>query len=387
MKLIKKTKGSHNTNEVVLTLQPQHKEDLFTLYNIINTDDEIIISRKVTSKITETEKNKITNLVKLRLKIISSEFEPQHEFLRYKGITTEDDTGIANKDIPIGKYFSITIGFSFPLLLFKYDFNSYVSKLLNDACNPENKSEMAAIALQEGIAHICILTNSSTILKHKIEYSIPKKKRDTDILKFDEKTEKFYRATYESMVKHFDFDNLKVIILCSPGFYANTLYTKIIQYAQKDQNKSIITNKHKLLIAHSSTGYLQGITEVLKNSNYSSSLKDTKNSQEICIMDEFLKHLNNDDYKAWYGEEEILKASKLSAIDTLLITDSWLRSNDIQIRNRSIELVERVENFGGKTCIFSSLHPSGEELNKLTGLACILKYSIPNLDELNSEEI
>lgn len=381
MKLVSQKKGAHNTNEAILTLHPQDKEDLFTLYNIINTDDEIIVTKKVTSKLDESGKKKSTNLTRLRLKIVSSEFEPQHEFLRFKGVTTADDNDRVNLDVPIGKFFSYTTTYAYPLTLIKNDFNPYVSKLLNEACNTESRSDMAAVVLQEGISHICLLNSFSTVLKNKIEYSIPKKKRSTDVMKFDEKIEKFYKATYESMKRHFDFEKLKVIILCSPGFYAKTLFQKVMQYAQAEKNKTILANTSKILVAHCSTGYLQGITEVLKNPAYASKLRDAKNSKEAVILDEFLQHLNDDDYKAWYGEAEITKACELGAIDTLLITDTLLRSDDINIRKKSLSLISRVEQSGGKVFIFSSLHDSGEELDKLTGLACILKYPLPDLDE------
>ncbi|QEU58604.1 Dom34 [Kluyveromyces lactis] len=386
MRLINKVTGSHSGERAILTLQPQDKEDLFTLYNIINTDDEIIFKKKVTSKTEEGGKKKATQLEKLRIKVVSSEFEPQHEFLRYKGVTTEDDYSNANQDLPVGKFFSFTIDFSYPFTLIKDDYNSYVDKLVKEACNIEGRSDMAAVVLQEGISHICLINSFSTVLKHKIEYSIPKKKRGTDIMKFDDKVEKFYRATYASMVRHFDFDTLKCIIICSPGFYAKTLYDKVMQYAQEDQNKKILANTSKFLVAHCSTGYLQGIDEVLKDPAYKHKLEDAKNSKEALVMDEFLDHLNKDDFKAWYGEHEITKAAELAAIDTLLISDSWMRSDDVNVRKKSLNLINEVEQTGGKAYIFSSLHNIGEELDRLTGLACILKYPVPDLDEDIDEE-
>ncbi|SCW02601.1 LAFE_0F10176g1_1 [Lachancea fermentati] len=384
MKLISQVKGTNNSNGAILTLLPQDKEDLFTLYNIINTDDEVIFKKMITSKADESSK-KTTDLVRLRLKIISSDFEPQHEFLRYKGVTTVDDSGKANIDVPIGKFFSFTVDYKYPFTLIKEDFNSYVSKLLNDSCNVEGRSDIAAVVLQEGISHICLLSSFTTILKNKVEYSLPKKKRSTDIAKFDEKTEKFYKATYNSMKRHFDFDKLKLIILCSPGFYAKTLFEKVLEYAQAEQEKTILNNRSKFLVAHCSTGYLQGIDEVLKNPAYASKLQDAKNSKEALVMDTFLTHLNEDDYKAWYGEAEVTKASAMGAIDTLLITDSLLRADDVNIRKKSLELVKEVEATGGKVFVFSSLHNSGEELEKLTGLACILKFPVPDLDEDEDE--
>lgn len=320
-------------------------------------------------------------MLKLRIQVVSREFDMKDEFLRYKGSTVEDDTGNTNCNIAAGKFVSYTITYAYPFTLLKKNFDSYAKKLLDEACNPEAKADTAAVVLQEGVAHICILTASSTILKQKIEYSLPKKKTTTDIVKFDEKTEKFYKAIYTSMTKTYDFSKLKMIIICSPGFYAKTLYEKIMQYATQEQNRNILDNESMFLVAHSSTGYMQGITEVLKNPIYSNKLQDTKYSREANIMDSFMKHLNEDDYKAWYGEQEVFKAAELGAIDELLITDLLARSPDLSQRKKYMDLMKSIESLGGRVIIFSTLHISGEELDRLTGIACILKYPIPDLDE------
>lgn len=381
MKLLNKSSSLKFKDGVLLQLQPEDKEDLFTLYQLIDQDDELIFKKRFTTTVDIDKRKKTTDMVKLRIQVVSREFDMKDEFLRYKGSTVEDDTGKTNCNIAAGKFISYTITYAYPFTLLKKNFDSYAKKLLDEACNLEAKADTAAIVLQEGVAHVCILTASSTILKQKIEYSLPKKKTTTDIIKFDEKTEKFYKAIYASIVKNYDFNKLKMIILCSPGFYAKTLHEKIMQYATQEQNRSILDNESMFLVAHSSTGYMQGITEVLKNPIYANKLQDTKYSHEANVMDSFMKHLNEDDYKAWYGEQEVFKAAELGAIDELLITDLLARSPDLSQRKKYMDLMKSIESLGGKVIIFSTLHISGEELDRLTGIACILKYPIPELDE------
>lgn len=381
MKLLNKSSSLKFKDGASLQLQPEDKEDLFTLYQLIDQDDELIFKKRFTTTVDADKRKKTTDMVKLRIQVVSREFDMKDEFLRYKGSTVEDDTGNTNYNIAAGKFISYTITYAYPFTLLKKNFDSYAKKLLDEACNPEAKADTAAIVLQEGVAHVCILTASSTILKQKIEYSLPKKKTTTDIVKFDEKTEKFYKAIYISIIKNYDFSKLKMIILCSPGFYAKTLHEKIVQYATQEQNRNILDNESMFLVAHSSTGYMQGITEVLKNPIYANQLQDTKYSREANIMDSFMKHLNEDDYKAWYGEQEVFKAAELGAIDELLISDLLARSPDLSQRKKYMDLMKSIESLGGRVIIFSTLHISGEELDRLTGIACILKYPIPELDE------
>ncbi|AJT08839.1 ALS_1a_G0047800.mRNA.1.CDS.1 [Saccharomyces cerevisiae] len=386
MKVISLKKDSFNKGGAVITLLPEDKEDLFTVYQIVDKDDELIFKKKFTSKLDEAGKKKSTDLVKLKIKVISEDFDMKDEYLKYKGVTVTDESGASNVDIPVGKYLSFTLDYVYPFTIIKQNFNKFMQKLLNEACNIEYKSDTAAVVLQEGIAHVCLVTSSSTILKQKIEYSMPKKKRTTDVLKFDEKTEKFYKAIYSAMKKDLNFDKLKTIILCSPGFYAKILMDKIFQYAEEEHNKKILDNKGMFFIAHCSTGYLQGINEVLKNPLYASKLQDTKYSKEIMVMDEFLLHLNKDDDKAWYGEKEVVKAAEYGAISYLLLTDKILHSDNIAQREEYLKLMDSVESNGGKALVLSTLHSLGEELDQLTGIACILKYPLPDLDEDDGEE-
>ena len=198
MKIVSINKGPTEKSQTVITLVPEDKEDLFTIYQIIDKDDEVIFKKLFTSKREDAKKNN-TDLVTLKLKILSNEFDMKDEYLRYKGVTVIDETGKANIDIALGKFLSFSIVYSHPLTIYKHHFNKYAEKLLKEACEMENKSDTAAVVLQEGISHVCLLTSSSTIMKQKVQFTLPKKKSATDIVKFDDKVESFYKATYEAM--------------------------------------------------------------------------------------------------------------------------------------------------------------------------------------------
>lgn len=89
--------------------------------------------------------------------------------------------------------------------------------------------------------------------------------------------------------------------------------------------------------------------------------------------------------KAYYGYDHVAKAHQQLAIDSLLVTDELFRASDVKTRKRYVELVEGVRQNGGQTFIFSSMHVSGQQLQQVSGVAAILRYPMPDLDEL--EEI
>jgi len=147
----------------------------------------------------------------------------------------------------------------------------------------------------------------------------------------------------------------------------------------------ILDNKNKILVTHSSTGYLQGLEEVLADPQLQKKLSDTKFLEESEALLRFQRALNDDDGRAWYGLEEITKALNLDAVRYLMVSDELFRSDDIETRKQYIDLTERAKQMGAKVYIFSSLHELGIQLNQLTGVAALLKYPIPDLDDSDEE--
>jgi protein pelota len=53
----------------------------------------------------------------------------------------------------------------------------------------------------------------------------------------------------------------------------------------------------------------------------------------------------------------------------------------VATRKKYLKLIEKTRAAGGKTFVFSSLHTSGEQLGNLTGVAAILHYPMPDIEE------
>ena len=60
----------------------------------------------------------------------------------------------------------------------------------------------------------------------------------------------------------------------------------------------------------------------------------------------------------------------------MLISDKLFRQCSVEEREIFEELLKNIENKGGKIQIISSLHPAGEQLEKLGGMAALLRFPI-----------
>lgn len=96
--------------------------------------------------------------------------------------------------------------------------------------------------------------------------------------------------------------------------------------------------------------------------------------------------LQNEPARAYYGIRHVERANEAQAIETLLVTDSLFRSSDIQERKRYVKLVESVKDQNGTVKIFSSLHVSGEQLAQLTGVAALLRFPMPEIEDEDEED-
>lgn len=77
----------------------------------------------------------------------------------------------------------------------------------------------------------------------------------------------------------------------------------------------------------------------------------------------------------------MVKANEQLAVEVLLITDALFRSNDIQVRKKYVQLVEAVKQSGGQVRIFSSMHVSGEQLGQISGVAAMLRFPLPDIED------
>lgn len=91
--------------------------------------------------------------------------------------------------------------------------------------------------------------------------------------------------------------------------------------------------------------------------------------------------LHTDQDRAYYGYKHVVAANANNAIETLLITDELFRNQDIATRRKYVDLVESVRDNGGTVRLFSSLHVSGEKLGQISGVAAILRFPMPEIDE------
>jgi protein pelota len=59
----------------------------------------------------------------------------------------------------------------------KDEWDKIALHIVDNACNPANRADVAAVTMNEGLANICLITSSMSILVARVETSIPRKRK------------------------------------------------------------------------------------------------------------------------------------------------------------------------------------------------------------------
>jgi protein pelota len=68
-----------------------------------------------------------------------------------------------------------------------------------------------------GLANVCLITDSMTIVRQRVETQIPRKRKG-NASQHEKSLEKFYDQVVQAILRHVDFSLIKAVIIASPGF-------------------------------------------------------------------------------------------------------------------------------------------------------------------------
>lgn len=373
----------------MLALIPEDEDDMWHVYNLISIGDSVRAStiRSVTTESNTGTTKKERVRTTLTLSIEDIDFDNDACKMRLRGRNVEE-----NQHVKMGAYHTLDLEVNRKFELSKSHWDTVFLDRVEVATDVTKKADLAAIVMQEGLAHVCLVTSSMTLVRAKIDVNIPRKHK-SGVSQHDKALHKFFDAIATAALRHINFEVIKCVLVASPGFVKDLFFNYIMQQASKaaglggpsGEAKVFLENKAKFVLVHSSSGFKHSLKEVLQDPALQSRLADTKASEEVKTLEAFYKTLQSEPLKACYGEKHVNLAAEAQAIETLLISDKLFRSRDVQRRSKFVRLVDDVREYGGDVKVFSSMHVSGEQLDQLTGVCAILRFPMQELDDTDSD--
>jgi protein pelota len=152
-------------------------------YNLIRPGD--LLTAKAVRRVTSTQETGSTSTSRvqlmLRIRVKNLDFDPQSSQLHVGGqILNETDY------TKVGQHHTLDLELNRNFTLEKetgsdgegVGWDSIAVEMLKDAVDEGGKrrAEAVAVVMQEGLAHICFIGQFRTILKQKVEMSVPRKR-------------------------------------------------------------------------------------------------------------------------------------------------------------------------------------------------------------------
>ncbi|XP_045785866.1 protein pelota [Maniola jurtina] len=363
-------------------LVPEEPEDMWHAYNLIAEGDAVTAStvRKVQTESSTGSSSSSRVRTTLTIRVETIDFDTQACVLRLKGRNI-----VENQYVKMGAYHTLDLELNRKFTLQKILWDSVALERVEMACDPAASADVAAVVMQEGLAHVCLITPSMTLVRSKIDVTIPRKRKGF-VQQHEKGLNKFYEAVMQGILRHIDFNVVKCVILASPGFVKDQFFDYMMQQAIKTDNKLLIENKSKFLLVKASSGFKHSLKEVLQEPAVIAKISDTKAASEVKLLESFYTMLQLEPAKAFYGKKHIERANEAMAIETLMISDKLFRCQDIAQRKEYVGIVDTARENGSDVRIFSSMHVSGEQLDQLTGIAAVLRFPMPELEDSDGEE-
>ncbi|XP_052867919.1 protein pelota isoform X2 [Anopheles cruzii] len=320
MKLVRKNVDKAGQGSV--TLVPEQPEDIWHAYNLIAEGDQVRSStiRKVQNESSTGSSSSSRVRTTLTISVETIDFDTQAQMLRLKGRNIEE-----NQFVKMGAYHTIDLEVNRSFTLMKPEWDSIALERIEMACDVTQNADVAAVIMQDGLAHICLITASMTLVRSKIDVAIPRKRKG-NVQQHEKGLGKFYEAVMQGILRHVNFEVVKCILIASPGFVKDQFYEYMFQQAVKTDNKVLLENKSKFMLVHSSSGFKHSLKEVLQDPGVIVKMSDTKAAGEVKALENFYTTLQLEPAKAFYGKKHILAAGA-QAIETLLISDNLFRSS------------------------------------------------------------
>ncbi|CAL8096014.1 unnamed protein product [Calicophoron daubneyi] len=365
-----------------ITLIAENEEDMWLTYNLVQVGDRIRCStvRKVQNESATGSVQTKQVRTNLTIAIEKIDFDLQGSVLHLNGRNVEE-----NQYVKMGAYHTLDLSLDQKFTIIKGEWDTVSIMLVEQAADPTRQADLAAVIMHEGLAYVCLITSTTTIVRAKIEMNIARKRTGLPTTQHEKGMARFFEQIMLALERHIRFDIVKCIILASPGFVREQFFDYLMQTAVKQDKRVFLENKGKFVLVHSSSGHKHALREVLVDPSIQNRLTNTKAAAEVSALNDFYQMMKSDQSRAFYGYKHVKAAADAYAIDTLLVSDALFRSHNLEERQRYVALVDAVKEDQGNVRIFSSLHVSGEQLNQLSGVAAILRFPIPEPESDDSD--
>lgn len=345
------------------TVVPQILDDLWHLYNIVASNDEVHARTtrevRVDERYARPKKGRRVSVF-LGVRVEKVLWDRTLNRLRVHGIVCEAPEEMNVK----GSHHTINVTLNKPITIVKSKWlKHYVDRL--DRASRVTVTPITVMSMDDEEYCVAVLRQYGVDVRVEMRTRLPGKleaeKRTKAKREFFKKALQSLRETWKK--------NRSPIVVIGPGFVKND-FVKYMKREASDIAAAVIDVK-----GVNSSG-LAGINEALRSGVLVKALRHVRIAQETKAMEEALERLGKGKLDVTYGLTEVEKASSFGAVEKLLLADVTLRETTDEKRTTLETLMREVEERGGQIIVISTEHEAGKKLLALGGVAALLRFPI-----------
>ena len=350
-----------NIEQDFVKVVPDSPDDLWHLYNIIYSGDEVYAysSRAIKSD-TEASRPKSGERVSafMGVKVISVSWDKFLGKLRVHGLICH-----APDIIPTGAHHTLSIALNQQITIVKKEWPKHILDRLERASQTEKPMLIISID-DEGFA-IAETKQYGVEIKVEERIKLPGK-HEAD--KRVEGTKAYFRRAVNSLLQLWS-QNHNPIIIIGTGFIKNDFARYLSEEAQ-EMSKAIADIKSV------NNGGTSGIYEALRSGVLLRASHQLRIVDETETIEEVMKRLGKGEGTVTYGMDAVENAANMGAIEKLVVADTALRDAEEQQRLKLEALMRDVEKRRANVTVVSTEHEAGSKLLALGGIAALLRFPI-----------
>jgi protein pelota len=329
-----------------IKLLPQNMDDLWHLYNLIEPGDLV---RATTFRREERRPDKLRPergekvRLKLAIRVEKVEFREFSDRLRIHGIIEEGA-------MDLGSYHTLNVGPGDALEIMKEWRASHLRRIAE-----------AVKATERPLVLLVSLDDEAALVAEMHQYGIRevaeiRSRGGGKLYPGEPSKEEFFAQILEKLRQ---MDPSTSLVILGPGFTREDF----LKYGRQREPR-LFERAHSFATGHAG---MTGIQEAMKGGLAARVLDESRVATETRAVERVLEEIAREGMYA-YGPEEVRAAVESGAVDTLLVTDDMVRSQDVE------DLLAQVERRKGKVLIVSTHHDAGRKLRSLGGLAALLRF-------------
>ncbi|VVB74757.1 eRF1 domain 1 [Candidatus Tiddalikarchaeum anstoanum] len=348
---------TNDSKHGIVKVHVDNNSDLWYLSHILSKND--LLSGFTERRIEVNEKEGERKTLFLKIEVEKVDFLEFADVLRVNGKVRES----GDDRVPLGSYHSFSIGAGDEVIIEK-EWKTIDREYLERSQRKSNETDVLLVSCDFGDATFAVYHDYGIEYIGSLSEELGGKK---ELKSYETNREKFLKMLLEKIETAAMNRKIKTVLVGGASMITDNLKNMLKDYAYL---------RDKTTFSKISYSEKNGINELVRKGDVEKVIQGTVYSEQVVIVDKLLEQISKEGL-AVYAYPEVKMAVLSGAVSHIIITTNFLKkSKEEETYNEVDELLNKTEEAGGKIHIIDSNTEHGEMVDKLSGIAAIIRYKI-----------